>query len=161
MIPWTFQKSNSFLKMTLKQMLNSYEPWQEISNNQQSLRSACAYAQSDQSLCKSLEYSMSVKLLAEHHLDFLSLKGGCTGSSKSTLVKIPHRWKSHVAAQLFLSCYKHSLVKNTSLKIVRLKIHVAGQTNSSQKHPSAVRAMKCVRRPWMELDIVRLLKGQT
>ena len=30
---------------------------------------------------------MSVKLLAEHHLEFLSLKGGCTGSSESTLVK--------------------------------------------------------------------------
>ena len=29
--------------------------------------SACAYAQSDQSLSKSLEYSMTVKLLTEHH----------------------------------------------------------------------------------------------
>ena len=44
---------------------------------------------------------MSVKLLAEHHLEFLSFEGGCTGSSESTLVKIPHCWKSHVAAQLF------------------------------------------------------------
>ena len=32
------------------------------------------------------EYSMSVKLLTEHHLEFISLKGGCTGSSESTLV---------------------------------------------------------------------------
>ena len=55
--------------------------------DQQSLRSACAYAQSDQSLCQSLEYSMSAKLLTEHHLEFLSLKGGCTGKSESTLVK--------------------------------------------------------------------------
>ena len=30
------------------------------------------YAQSDQSLCKSLEYSMSGKLLIEHHLEFLN-----------------------------------------------------------------------------------------
>ena len=45
------------------------------------------------------------KLLTEHHLEFLSLKGGCTGSSESTLVKIPHCWKSHVAAQL---CKIHS-----------------------------------------------------
>ena len=36
--------------------------------DQQSLRSACAYAQSDQSLCLSLEYSMIAKLLTEHHL---------------------------------------------------------------------------------------------
>ena len=33
---------------------------------------------------------MGVKLLTEHHLDFLSLKGGCTGPSESTLVKMPH-----------------------------------------------------------------------
>ena len=45
---------------------------------------------------------MSVKLLTEHHLEFLSLKGGCTGISESTFVKMPHCWKSHVAAQLFL-----------------------------------------------------------
>ena len=43
---------------------------------------------------------MIVKLLTEHHLEFLSLKGGCTGSSESTLVKIPHCWKSHDMAQL-------------------------------------------------------------
>ena len=42
---------------------------------------------------------MSVKLLTEHHLEFLSLKGGCAGSSESTLVEMPHCWKSHVAAQ--------------------------------------------------------------
>ena len=42
---------------------------------------------------------MSVKLLTEHHFGFLSLKGGCRGSSESTLVKMP-RWKSHVVAQM-------------------------------------------------------------
>ena len=30
---------------------------------------------------------MSAKLLNEHNLEFQSLKGGCTGSSESTLVK--------------------------------------------------------------------------
>ena len=44
-----------------------------------------AYAQTDQSLCWSLEYSRSIKILAEHYLEFLSLKGGCAGSSESTL----------------------------------------------------------------------------
>ena len=29
---------------------------------------------------------MTVKLLVEHHLEFVSLKGGCTESSESTLV---------------------------------------------------------------------------
>ena len=45
---------------------------------------------------------MIVKLLTEHHLEFISLIGGCTGSSESTLAKIPHYWKSHVTAQILL-----------------------------------------------------------
>ena len=45
---------------------------------------------------------MSVKLLTEHYLEFLSLKAGCKGSSESTLVKMPQCWKSHVVAQLYL-----------------------------------------------------------
>ena len=43
---------------------------------------------------------MIVKLLTEHHLEFLSLKGGCRGSSESTLVKMSSCWKSHTAAQI-------------------------------------------------------------
>ena len=64
--------------------------------DQQRLRPAWAYAQSDQSLGLLLEHSMSVKLhvLTEHHFEFPKLKGGCTGSSESTLVKMPHCLKS-------------------------------------------------------------------
>ena len=46
---------------------------------------------------------MTVKLLTEQHLEFLSLKGSYTGSSESTLVKMPHCWKSHVAAHIVCS----------------------------------------------------------
>ena len=38
---------------------------------------------------------MIVKLLTEHHLEFISLKGGCRGLSESTLVKMSNCWKSH------------------------------------------------------------------
>ena len=74
------------------------EPRHVISNmcDQQSLRSTCAYSQSDQSLCKSLEYSLTVKLLDEHHLKFLSLKGICTCSSESTHVKC-HIVENHMS----------------------------------------------------------------
>ena len=44
---------------------------------------------------------MTVNQMTEHHLEFLSLKVGCTGLSESTLVKIPHSWKSHVVAHMF------------------------------------------------------------
>ena len=60
-------------------------------------------AQSDQSLCWSLEYYMTVKLLTEHNLEFLSLTGGCTGSSVCIHVKVPYCWKSHVTAHIFIS----------------------------------------------------------
>ena len=45
---------------------------------------------------------MSLKLLLEHHLEYLSLRGGCTDPYESTLVKMPHCCKSHVAAHIYL-----------------------------------------------------------
>ena len=46
---------------------------------------------------------MIVKLLTERHLEFLSLKVGCRGSSESTHVQMPDCWKSHVMAQMSFS----------------------------------------------------------
>ena len=77
---------------------------------------------------------MSVKLLTEHHLEFLSLKGGCTGSSKSTLVKMPNCRESHVMADMIIlapSPYSHrkNLYGNTFLvlfsnkMVIRAGIH--------------------------------------
>ena len=48
---------------------------------------------------------MIVKLLTEHHLEFLSLKGGCRGLSESTHVKMPHCWKSHATALIIVGDY--------------------------------------------------------
>ena len=45
---------------------------------------------------------MTDKLQNEHHLEFLSLTGGCTGLSESTLAKMPHCWKSHVTAHIYI-----------------------------------------------------------
>ena len=43
---------------------------------------------------------MIVKLLTEHHLEFLCLNGGCRGLPESTLVKIAHCWKSQALAHM-------------------------------------------------------------
>ena len=43
---------------------------------------------------------MIVKLLTDYHLEFLSLKGSCTGLSESTLDKMQHSWKLRVKANL-------------------------------------------------------------
>ena len=53
---------------------------------------------------------MIVKLLNEHYLEFLSLKRGCGGSSESTLVKMPHCWKSHALAQIIMIWTEHLLI---------------------------------------------------
>ena len=87
--------------------------------DQQSLRSACAYAQSDQSLRWSLDYTMIVKLRTEHHLEFLSLKGGSRGSPESTLVKMSNCWKSHAWALIFSISHRlllHSMRRNFSFQ---------------------------------------------
>ena len=72
---------------------------------------------------------MSVKLLTEHRLEFVSLKGGCTGSSESTLVKMPHC----VAAQ-------------ASSRYVRYAgyIHISKKRKTSDKyHKSCFSCMQC------------------
>ena len=60
---------------------------------------------------------MTFKLLTEQHLEFLSLIGGCTGSSESTLVKMPHCWKSHVTAHLWS---KKTPVQSRSVVVVEV-----------------------------------------
>ena len=50
---------------------------------------------------------MTVKLLSKHHLEFLSVKGSCTDSSESTLVKISHCWKSRVTAHIIFWYLSH------------------------------------------------------
>ena len=46
---------------------------------------------------------MKNKLLTEHHLAFLNLKMGCAGLLESTLVKMPHCWKSCLEAHINLT----------------------------------------------------------
>ena len=67
------------------------------------MRFPTKYAQSDQSLRQSFEYSVTIEPLVEHHLNFLSLTGGCIGSSEFTQAKMPHCWKSHVKTNMFSS----------------------------------------------------------
>ena len=59
---------------------------------------------------------MSVKLLTEHLLEFLS----CTGSS----VKMPYCWKSRVAAQLVLGSRQSAV----SAKYTSQNAYIAVQT---------------------------------
>ena len=93
--------------------------------DQQRLRPACAYAQTDQSLCLSLAYSMTVELLTEHCLEFLCLTGGCISSFESTLVKMSDCWKSHAAAHLIL----HKA--NNALRVIKKLTDIISSTSNS------------------------------
>ena len=80
------------------------EPLHEISNNV-----VCATSRaSDQpahtrSLIRAFASHLNILWIFSYCpnslFDCLSLKGGCTGSSKSAHVKMPHCWKSHATAQ--------------------------------------------------------------
>ena len=45
---------------------------------------------------------MTVGLLSDRHLEFLSLRGGCAGSSGSAFVRVPHCQKSHATAHMYV-----------------------------------------------------------
>ena len=57
---------------------------------------------------------MSVKLLTEHRLEFVSLKGGCTGSSES---------KSHVAAQIMIYWLRADVYDTLGIRKISDKYH--------------------------------------
>ena len=96
--------------------------------DQQRLRPGCAYAQTDQSLRLSLKYTMSVNLLAEQHLEFLSFRGDCIGSSDSIHVKMPHCWKSHVTAVYMYTTYENSKAEQHQQIPRKCRAHLQGNT---------------------------------
>ena len=68
---------------------------------------------------------MTVKLLTEHHLEFLSLKRGYTGLSESTLVKIPHCQKSHVAAHILYNKFSYIYFQNAEMDSEEILLNFA------------------------------------
>ena len=85
---------------------------------------------------------MIVKLLTEHHLEFLSLKGGCRGSSESaTLLKITCHG-SLIYCEIYFSghlcearnlCIKHADIQS-QLKANALKYTCIKQVTVLSKH---------------------------
>ena len=73
---------------------------------------------------------MTLRLLTKHHLEFLSLKGGCTGLSESTLVEIPqwHIVDDHMSwlictlyiTELLRKSAEHTLMDMVQLLFSRL-----------------------------------------
>ena len=59
------------------------------------------------------------KLLTEHALKFLGLKGGCRGSSESLLVKMSNCWKFHAAAYSNIS-YPLKYIRDNLIHIANL-----------------------------------------
>ena len=76
---------------------------------------------------------MSVKLLTEHPLEFVSLKGGYTGSSESTLVKM-----HCVAAQFMIYWLRVHAYDTLGTFISQRK-----RKNSDKYHNSSFSCMQC------------------
>ena len=57
---------------------------------------------------------MTVELLTEHHLEFLSLKGGCIGLCESTLAKMSHCIGNHLS---LLICNREPIEIQIDLRI--------------------------------------------
>ena len=79
---------------------------------------------------------MSVELLNEHNLEFVSLKGGCTGSSESTLVKMPHCWKSHarLKCNMMQLTRKQTKTTNAGYTLEDLRGHISSKYDKSKYH---------------------------
>ena len=83
---------------------------------------------------------MTDVLLTEQHLKFLSLTGGCTGSSASIHVKMPHCWKSHVAAHLSNEAVHEivALVPYASRDSSKEPVHMGSITTANAAHTRKV-----------------------
>ena len=73
---------------------------------------------------------MIVKLLTEHHLECLSLKGDCRGSSESTHVKMPHCWKSHALPHNIMNSFGFLVDADDVDLFYRIKILTEAMTLS-------------------------------
>ena len=98
--------------------------------DQQRLRPVCAYAQTDQSICKSLEYFMNVQLLTEQHLEFLSLKGAAQADLSLHLSK-GHIVRNHMSR---LICLKQDVGYSCSSETAEL--HCIMNINNKPQTPA-------------------------
>ena len=102
--------------------------------DQQILSSACAYAVWSELM---LVAWIFFECKATDWAPFLSLKGGCTGSSESALVKMPHCWKSHTAApaaQIYNYLVQFSGMLHCWLQRYHARIRTFGSSLVSYKH---------------------------
>ena len=81
---------------------------------------------------------MIVKLLTEHHLEFLSLKGGCRGSSESTLVKMSNCWKSHASAHLKVHMHQFAYTSKFVYMYMQINTCMSKSAHVYTVHPCEI-----------------------
>ena len=64
---------------------------------------------------------MTVKLLTEQYMEYLSLQGGCTGSSESTLIK------NENVTLLEITCHSSLMIKSfVFIKMNKILLQIQG-----------------------------------
>ena len=86
---------------------SEFGPWHEIFNNVVCATSKVSHQPAhSRSMIRAFASRLIILSLLSYRPNiiwrFSVSKGGCTGSSEPTLVKMPHCWKSHVAAHFFM-----------------------------------------------------------
>ena len=100
---------------------------------------------------------MNVKLLTEHHFEFLSLTGGCTGSSESTLVKMPNCWKSNDHLVLYLCLQENTDILDYATSCVylclsscQLVLHCFAETNLNSSGKVGINLL--IQKSWFKVQ---------
>ena len=109
--------------------------------------------QSDQSLCLSLEYYMSIKLLPEHYLEFLSLE-----TKEAAQARLSLRLSKYHIVGNHMSRLMYKLIFSNQCRIVmhlRFKRHMKNSGND-QDQPKAPRRKDM--KHWHTHDKVNLIK---
>ena len=96
---------------------------------------------------------MIVKLLTEHHLEFLSLEGDYRGLSESTHAKMPHCWKSRALAQ------KYSLTTAAARFLVIIQVDNFDPTTITDHSPTDDTMRKTLEQTNQQGTIHKQLRG--
>ena len=81
---------------------------------------------------------MTVKLLTEHHLEFLSFKGGCTGSSESILCQNATFLEITCRGSIIYTCITDMLIEKLLLVFIPIPSTLCGMSINFSRYKLSI-----------------------